>query len=73
MLRVVMRRVLVTLWPLGQLVPLVAGDLDGVFESLLKGLDLGLAAGELLSEVESVVAPWLAVRTGSIPSPFSRA
>jgi hypothetical protein len=34
----------------GELVLLLAGDLHGVFESLLKGLDLGLAAGELLLE-----------------------
>jgi hypothetical protein len=38
----------------GELVLLLAGDLDGVFESLLKGLDFGLAAGEL--ELEFVDA-----------------
>jgi hypothetical protein len=34
----------------GELLLLVAGELHGAFESLLKGLDLGLAAGELLME-----------------------
>jgi hypothetical protein len=34
----------------GEFLLLVAGDLHGVLESPLKGLDLGLAAGELLLE-----------------------
>jgi hypothetical protein len=34
----------------GELILLIGGDLDGVLESLLKGLDLGLAAVELLLE-----------------------
>jgi hypothetical protein len=33
-----------------KLVPLVGGHLDGVFQPLLEGLDLGLPVGELLLE-----------------------
>ena len=35
----------------GELVLLVGGDLDGVFQPLLEGLDLGLLLGELLLKV----------------------